>query len=143
QADALRYLNKAYVADYGKAGPATELWNKVVVENAVDRAQCFDAIAGNSNCSVATPNEDNTKCHLPAASEHPFALNVEKLNTKDPLVPVKNVSDYNYRNDPPEEQPTYARVRSDLTNVMAQGIWVQAVRSATTIDSGDGTPRPG
>lgn len=147
QADALRYLNKAYVADYGKNGVATEIWKMVVADHAVDKAQCFDAVIGNTNCGLAMPNENRGKCHLPADSEKPFALNLTKLGlnsngaVEDPTIPVRNVSDYNPSNDPAEEQPTYARIRYDLPNVIAQGIWIQAVRSAT--DNTDGVTRPG
>lgn len=104
QADALRYLNQAYVNDYGKRGQPTEQWNRIIAENAVSRAQNFEAMVA-----------DN-KCQLPTPSENPFALNIYKLNTDPTLAPTGEVA-------------TYAKVRYDETPVRAEGIWIQAVRS--------------
>lgn len=110
QADALRYLNRAYINDYGAGGAATDRWNKVIVANAVSQAQSFDSIA------------DNGVCNLPTSSNNPFALDVTKLDTDEYLHPTTDVA-------------TYAQVRYDLPVTTAQGIWVQAVRSPTTTNS--------
>lgn len=104
QADALRYLNQAYVNDYGKRGQPTEQWNRIIAEHAVGRAQNFEAMV-----------VDN-KCQLPTPAENPFALNIHKLNTDPKLVPTTEVA-------------TYAKIRYDETPVRAEGIWIQAVRS--------------
>ena len=121
QADALRYLNRAYMADYGKRGVPSDTWNKIVVAHAVDQAKDFNMIA------------DNSACHPPSSPEQPFALNLTKLND-DPVIPISNISDYDPTHDPAEEQPTFSRVRYDLPNVKAQGLWIQAVRSADPRD---------
>jgi type II secretory pathway pseudopilin PulG len=120
QADALRYLNRAYVIDYGKNGAATVMWNKVVTDFAVDHAERFDSVA------------DRVGCHLPGAVGKPFALNLsqDKLLT-DPII------------IPTVDTPTYAQVRYDVTGVRAEGIWIQAVKSSTRIGTGDGRVRPG
>lgn len=105
QAEALRYLNQAYVNDYGKRGQPTEVWERIIAANAVARAQDFRTmIVGD-------------KCLMPSPSEHPFALNVQKLNTSEvEIVPTNEVA-------------TYAKVRYEQTPARAEGIWIQAVRS--------------
>jgi prepilin-type N-terminal cleavage/methylation domain-containing protein len=118
QADALRYLNRAYIADYGKGGAATTEWNAVVTAHAVDKAQRFDEIA------------DTTNCRLPGSSDLPFALDITKLDANPLLAPSSSPA-------------TYAKVRYESTGANAEGIWIQAVRSATRIGSGDGKERPG
>lgn len=116
QADALRYLNRAYVADYGERGPATTQWNKIVTERAVDRAQPFDRVA------------DANGCNLPGAVDQPFALDLTKLDSNPILIPTS-------------ETPTYAKVRFE-PDAKAEGLWVQAVRSPKQVDGG-GAERPG
>lgn len=105
QADALRYLNHAYAADYGKNGEATEKWNNIILPNAVSQAAPFDDIVRDD------------KCTLPIPAQRPFALNVEKLDTANPLLPLV------------AEAGTYSKIRLDLPLPTAEGIWVQAVRS--------------
>ena len=104
QTDALRYLNQAYIADYGRNGAATELWNKTIFDNAVTQATPFTSMVVNNKCTLPTP------------SERPFALNVQKLD----ITPLLTVS---------ADTATYAQVRYDTATVAAQGIWIQAVRS--------------
>jgi type II secretory pathway pseudopilin PulG len=104
QADALRYLNRAYIADYGKRGAATTSWNEVIGANAVGSAVNFNDIVING------------KCQLPASNGRPFALDIEKLSANPLLAPNA-------------EAATYAKVRYDTSPVSAEGIWIQAVRS--------------
>lgn len=118
QADALRYLNRAYIADYGIRGAATDAWNKIVITHAVDKAQPFDAIA------------DGTSCHLPTPAEQPFTLDVTKLSAPSPIL------------TPTADVTTYARVVYDASGARAEGLWIQAVRSSTSVTSG-GRERPG
>lgn len=118
QADALRYLNKAYIADYGKRGEASQRWNQIVTDRAVDQAQRFDEVS------------DTTACHLPTPADHPFTLDITKLDSNPVLVPTTDVA-------------TYAKVRHDAGTTKAEGIWIQAVRSVTKIGGGDGRARPG
>ena len=106
QADALRFLNHAYAADYGKNGTATTRWNEVILPNAVAQAAPFDSIV----------RDDNT-CSLPLPAQKPFALDIEKLNTANPTVPLTAVAG------------TYAKVRYDVPIPTSEGLWVQAVRS--------------
>lgn len=104
QADALRYLDQAYIADFGKNGAATQLWNDTVTANAVTQAVAFDqTVVGG-------------KCTLPISAQKPFALNIQKLSSSPLLAPVA-------------EPATYAKVRYDTPTVTAEGIWIQAVRS--------------
>ncbi|MFZ1360920.1 MAG: hypothetical protein WAS27_02760 [Candidatus Saccharimonadales bacterium] len=108
QADALRYLNQAYVAGYGKYGEATERWSRVIGESAVTRAQDFDTMT----------SEDT--CQLPSGGSQLFALDIMKLNATNnaqKIIPTADVA-------------TYAQVRRDTGgNARAEGIWIQAVRS--------------
>jgi type II secretory pathway pseudopilin PulG len=107
QADALRYLNQAYVADYGKRGAATTTWNQVIVSHAIDRAQDFTAMV-----------VDN-KCQMPTPSEAPFALDITKLGSNPVIASTTDVA-------------TYAKVRYDDDPVTAEGVWIQAVRSPSS-----------
>jgi type II secretory pathway pseudopilin PulG len=104
QADALRYLNQAYIADFGRGGPATALWNSVVLANAVTEAVPFDSMVVNN------------KCVQPISAQKPFALNIKKIDTNPLLVSTATPA-------------TYAQVRYDTPIVTAEGIWIQAVRS--------------
>ncbi len=104
QADALRYLNQSYISDYGKNGTASQLWDAVVLANAVSQASPFD------QTSIGD------KCVLPTSAQKPFALNVRKLDTTPLLTPAADAG-------------TYAKVHYDTPTVTAEGLWVQAVRS--------------
>jgi type II secretory pathway pseudopilin PulG len=112
QVDALKYLNQSYVADYGKRGTATTQWKTIIEENAVDRAQDFNAMVNDG------------KCVLPSTAGKAFALDINKLNANPRIAPTV------------EDTETYARVRNDASLVRAEGLWIQAVRSQTT----DGRP---
>lgn len=103
QADALRYLNQSYIADYGKRGQATVIWENVIKSQSVAKAEAFTSIV------------DAQQCVLP--KEKSFALDIKKLNSTPLLVPKP-------------EANTFAKVRYEAAPV-AEGIWVQAVRSAT------------
>lgn len=104
QADALRYLNQAYIADFGRNGAATQQWNAVVLANAVGQSTPFDQTSNGQRCIV------------PISAQKPFALNIQKLDAAPLLTPVA-------------EAGTYAQVRYDGGSAVAEGIWVQAVRS--------------
>lgn len=104
QADALRYLSRAYAADYGKRGYATQQWQRIVTEHAVDRADPFTAMS------------ETGECVMPTDGGKPFALDVTKLDTNPVLQPVATPA-------------TYAKVRYDAAETVAEGVWVQAVRS--------------
>lgn len=116
QTDALRYLHDAYVADYGTAGPATDLWTKITSKQ-VKNAQDFNSIASGGTC------------HMPAPGDNPFALDVTKLSSNPLLVPVADAA-------------TYAQVRTDVTPTTAEGIWIQAVQSDTVKNGGNGLTQP-
>ena len=136
QADALRYLAHAYAADYPDDSQATRIWNKAIGENGVPSAQPFSEII------------DGTRCKLPSgATSKPFALNIRKLDSiggdsspQGPVVSVMNISDFDSGSYSAEEQPTFARVRYDLSEVKSQGLWIEAVRSADSVGDSD---RPG
>ncbi len=110
QADALRFLNHAYVADFGKNGEATAKWNAVILPNAVTQATSFDSIV-----------DSNNRCTLPSPADKPFALNVEKLDSSNPTLPLV------------VDAGTYSQVRYDQPLPTAEGLWVQAVRSPVSL----------
>lgn len=129
QADALRYINKEYVADYGQDGPASALWRHIVSNN-VPAADSFDTIA------------TATTCNLPGASGQPFALDVEKIDTKLITSPPTIEVEFDPVLRPTNDTVTYSKIRyGDDNRASAEGIWIQAVPSATKIV--DGTTRPG
>lgn len=106
QADALRYMNYAYAADFGKNGEASQRWDAIVEANAV---------------TSATPFSDTVQegvCALPIPAQRPFAVNVERLTAStNPVVVLK------------PDAGTYSQVRYDLPIPASEGLWVQAVRS--------------
>lgn len=107
QADALRFLNRAYVADFGKNEGATAKWNAVIVSQAVSQATPFDKMT------------EDAKCIIPSSA---FALNIQKLDAANPLLPLQ------------PNAGTYAKVRFDLPIPAAEGVWIQAVRSSGHYD---------
>lgn len=108
QADALRFLNHAYIADYGRNRSATEKWNAVVVSNEVTQAAAFGSIVNDSN-----------RCVVPSSA---FALNIDRLDSANPVVPVS------------ANAGTYAQVRYDLPLPTSEGLWVQAVKASDHYD---------
>lgn len=128
QADALRYINKEYIADYGQDGPASTLWRHIVA-NSVTSAEPFDAIA------------TATTCNVPGASGQPFALDVERIDTKLITNPPTIEHEFDPVLRPTSETATYSKIRYEDGRANAEGIWIQAVPSATRVV--DGTTRPG
>ncbi|MCA9338470.1 hypothetical protein KC949_02840 [Candidatus Saccharibacteria bacterium] len=138
QADALRYLNHAYIADYGKNGRATEAWKQVIEENAIksDSLQKYGDIS------------DGAKCHYPGSDV--FALDTTKLNF-DATRGVDGGQTPILRGI--QDALTYPMIRYDPRNdtqpPTPEGIWIQAVRwPDTTTDSekdikNDSAKRPG
>lgn len=118
QADALRYLNRAYSIDYGESGAATELWKKIIEANKID--------AGESGATPFDEITDGKRCIIPSNA---FALNVKGLLSGEVLKPTTEVT-------------TYARINyDDVPNMppppRAEGIWIQAVRSKVVKDDDD------
>lgn len=122
QADGLRYLNRAYVADYGKGGEATTRWQQVVLANAVNAAAPFISVV------------ENNRCNIPDSA---FALDLTKIASQPLLLKPNQLN-----SDP----ATYAQVRykqAGGTATTAEGIWIQAVRSRVVTGNNDGQERPG
>lgn len=113
QADALRYLNRAFIAEYGHDGESTKLWKQVVFDNKVEVAQDYNAMIENKQCVVPS---------------NAFAIDVNNMEDRPVLVPTNDTA-------------TYARINYDYpTGSRAEGIWVQAVRSVVPDDT---VNRPG
>ncbi len=116
QADALRYLNSAYIESFESGGVASDVWERVVTDHREPQAQDFDTVG------------DSNGCHLPGGSYHPFALDITKLgdaldadkfaSTISSLVLVPTTRD----------TATYAKVEA-LPQPNAQGIWIEAVQN--------------
>ncbi|MBI3889871.1 type II secretion system protein [Candidatus Saccharibacteria bacterium] len=104
QSEAIRYINQSYVADFGKNGTPTQLWNQVAVNNAVSSAADFDAIVVDG------------RCVLPAKA---FAIDTTKMATNPLLSPTATPA-------------TYSKIRYDAPLPRAEGIWVQAVKRSGT-----------
>lgn len=106
QAEALRYLNQLYVADYGKQGKGTDNWQKIIEANKISKnqVQSFDAMVVDDKCTVPV--------------NKPFTLDSTKVDIADKatLTPTANPA-------------TYSKVRYDAAVPVAEGVWIQAVRS--------------
>lgn len=117
QADALRYLNQAYVNNYGnETSEAVKLWklltdtDELGIDHSVG-ADKFDDMVNAEN-----------KCVLPTTTPV-FALD---LKTLDRIL-------YPSNDNVPS---TYAQVNYSSGTPVAEGIWVQAVRSASGNSTG-------
>jgi len=137
QADALRYVHDAYIANYsGATGTATTdtVWHQVSEQHAVTGAQSFADMA------------DARQCHLPAVGNmstgrsdgEPFALDIRKLDGDNgtPVMLFTRSQDGDQgmpisREVANDYIPTYAQVRypPEVSESQAEGIWVQAVFS--------------
>lgn len=106
QADALRYLNHAYVADYGKRGQATVMWQQVINNNAVTSAQEYSSMVSDQKCRVPTSRS--------------FALDVRKLDST-PLIPITQATI--------NDMDTYSKIRYSNDVAISDGLWIQAVKS--------------
>ncbi|AKM80726.1 TPA: hypothetical protein DDX46_00880 [Candidatus Saccharibacteria bacterium] len=118
QTDALRYLNQAYVADYGKeitSGSPTDLWNKLIVKNTVRSAVSYDTMVTGTQCREM---KNNLSGDVSADDTNAFALDVTKLDNPagDALLALSPAT-------------TYAKVRYGAPQSTAEGISIQAVKS--------------
>ena len=115
QADALRFLNGRYIADYGKNGRATDDWNRLIEAHAIRAAQVqnFDTMVVGQRCSLPVSNY--------------FTLDPETMMRDDSraLRPTTDTS-------------TYAQIRYGDTPSRAEGLWVQAVKAPPTTPDGVG-----
>lgn len=115
QADALRYLNRSYVNNYkNQASEEFKVWNTLTSTN-----PAVDGLATTSAYKFSEMVGGDNKCKMPISKV--FALNVESLDMDGIL----------RRDSLDESASTYAKVnREDTSDIVAEGIWVQAVRSA-------------
>ncbi len=132
QADALRYMHALYVTDPSSASASAAAWKTMTSTYSVASAQPFDETS------------DTTGCRLPVSGK-PFAINTVtpgSMDDGDPILPFDLASDDAgvpvSRHNPVMAgtvdallSTTYAQVRSVEGQVVSQGIWVEAVRSAS------------
>lgn len=149
QADALRYAHNAYMRNYDADDGSintTKVWNNIAAAHGVSAAENLDDITSGQKC-ILPDNSHATGSTIDGviSDGEPFALNIKKLDDPDlanhPIiqfgsaipgsggdVPISNTTglslDYS--------STTYAQVRYDEAIPVAQGIWIQAVRSPGT-----------
>lgn len=146
QADALRYAHNAYMANYvsgDRSANTTKVWNNIAAAHGVSMAKNLEEIVSGQKCVLPdNSNASGTTIDGVVSDGQPFALNIKKLDDPDlanhPIiqfdstgpgasgdVPISSTTglSLNY------SSTTYAQVRYDETTPVAQGIWIQAVRS--------------
>ncbi len=125
QADALRYMHNAYVANFGEDGVATtDIWNEVTSKHDVTEAQAFSDISDSQKCHLAPA------AHASSVSSDgaPFAIDIRKLDagSGSPVVLLNQANNI-------DTTATYAQIRypssSSSDPAKPEGIWIQAVRS--------------
>lgn len=148
QADALRYAHNAYITNYvpdDGSIPTTKVWNNIAAVHGVSVAENMDSITNGQKCILPnTSRRVGTTIDGTFSNGEPFALNIKELDNPNPNkiiirfdpassadVPISDTTglsgDYS--------SVTYAQVRYDnVTKAVAQGIWIQAVRSSGYYD---------
>lgn len=141
QADALRYVHDAYIANYGHDDAASKTVWDAIVAAAGTTAHPFGDMADNQRCILPSP------ANSIAGEGKPFALDIGKLDGdtgSSPVlnfgtipatmfVPVSDTSSAGNRDD--FTNTTYAQLRytfsdgtTPLPKAISQGIWMQAVK---------------
>ncbi|MDB5177336.1 MAG: exported protein of unknown function [Candidatus Saccharibacteria bacterium] len=129
QADALRYVHNAYIANISASGAkTTDVWQDVSAKHAVRNAQDFSTIVANQKCQA--PQSPNP---ITGSDGAPFVLDERKLDgtTGSPVL-FLNQADY------ADNTETYSKVRyfedidykRPLNPAQPEGIWIQPVQSA-------------
>jgi type II secretory pathway pseudopilin PulG len=125
QADALRFMHNAYVANFGQQGSvATDIWNEVTTKHAVTKAQAFSDISDGRTCRLA-PSANASSSSSDGA---PYALDIRKLDTagSSPVMTLNQANNI-------DTTATYSQIRYPLNGsfdpAKPEGIWVQAVSS--------------
>lgn len=111
QADALRYIHNAYIANYDKPGASTKTtWDSIANNRAGSSAQNFSSVATVQSCQIPT---------TAGVAGSPFALDVNKLDGQNGGPVVSSV----------QQADTYAKIDDNQTPVTAKGLWIQSVKS--------------
>ena len=116
QADALRYVHNAYIANYGVEGAeTTDIWTNVTQKHTVTRAQDFSDVSNGEQCQLPPADPSSSQ-----SDGTPFVLDIRKLDS-DPVLTLNasNATDI----------PTYAQVRypPEVSAPKPEGIWIQVV----------------
>lgn len=134
QADALRYIHSAYIANGATPGADTP-WERVIAKayDATDSSVIgLSGLIGSSGTECASPSDGTGK---------PFAINANELDTKNAdkyllLGQAANSYEDNIADTTKNlfaSPETYAMLRypgsGGVSRVVADGIWVQAVKS--------------
>jgi hypothetical protein len=125
QADALRYMHNAYVANFGENGAATTgIWNEVTAKHDVTEAQAFSDISDSRTCHLAPSGSASSV----SSDGAPFAIDIRKLDAGggSPAIALNQANNI-------DTTATYAQIRypsgGSSDPAKPEGIWVQAVRS--------------
>lgn len=125
QADALRYMHNAFVANFGDESATTSaVWNGMAVDHAATEAQPFEEMSNGQTCRLPEANNASGA----DSDGRPFALDVRKLDGQDdgPVMLLNQAANV-------DETATYSQIRYPPEGVFgpakAEGIWVQAVRA--------------
>src|SRR3989338_357897 len=119
QADALRYLNNAYVSDYGKRGAPTEMWQQTIAAHAVNKAQDYSAMINDEKCQLPSTSGAVT---IVGSDGSPFVLDISKLSSSPGAAVTGDAA-------------TYAQVLTlDEGVAVGEGLWIQAVKSPSSED---------
>lgn len=128
QADALRYVHNAYIANLGQNGAkTTEVWNDIVTKHAVTKAQNFADVATRQKCQL--PQSSNADSGNSDGA--PFILDTRKLDGQlnGPVILLNQADNI-------DSTATYAQVRYPPNGTSdpakPEGIWVQAVHSSSS-----------
>jgi hypothetical protein len=134
QADALRYMHNAYIANIGEAAEstATKTWKDASANHMTSRAQAFGDMSDGRECKLPTPSGSG------GSDGAPYVLDTRKLDGTDgdPTIvlqadDVKNTATYSkvhYFEDDDYKKPP-------LNPAKPEGIWVQAVHFPITNDT--------
>ncbi len=153
QADALRYMHEAYVSSLGSGvnSEARTVWNEVAARHAVvpASAQSFSDASDGEKCQMPAPAANGS------SDGQAFAIDTRRLDGANspnapagtisllPVIPFDSSNWGSSRGFMPVSSSavgfpeTYAQIRyGDMNNpttpAVAQGIWIQAVRTVAT-----------
>lgn len=127
QADALRYVHDAYIANYDENGAASSsVWNEIAAEHSVPKAQEFSEMADGQTCKLPTATPGGT------SDGKPFAIDIRKLDGQGGTPVIALTQSANVDSTGTFSQIHYfgddAR-RVALNPPKVEGIWVQSVKS--------------
>lgn len=125
QADALRFLHGAYLANLGVDGASTtRKWHETIETHATSKAQAFADDTRSGSCHLPEAASGNK----PGSDGAPFALDITKLDP-EAASPVITLS----QGDTIDNTATFSQIRYPAAGstdpARSEGLWIQAVYS--------------